>query len=112
MTTTYRVWLKDDFDEGDADERDESAMELRYDYNVYTPTRIGRSLRCPCAIGDVREAAKVFADFFHAQRDGWECTWPVDFVVHDGAAYFVVEVERDMVPEFRGGKPRQIVVPV
>lgn len=109
--TEWRVWPKDEFDAcRDADERDDGAMELRIDRSVWSITRIGRVLHCPYSIDDAGEAAEYYADYFHSQRDGWECTWPIEFVVHDGSAYVVVEVERDMCPEFRGGRPKPLIV--
>jgi hypothetical protein len=62
----------------------------------------------PC--DSVDDAARQYAEYFHNQRDGWECTWPREFVVHDGEQYFIVEVERETVPEFWCRKPKPLVV--
>lgn len=97
----YRVWYKEEFDDYDADERDDRAWTAK-------PRWSGDTSHEPY---DVRDAAKKYADYFHSQRDGWECTWPLEFVVHDGSVYFVVEVERETVPEFVAGKPRALEVP-
>ena len=50
---------------------------------------------------DARDAVKLYADYFHSQCDGWECTWPITFRVRcpDGQV-LDYEVEREMVPEF------------
>lgn len=110
--STFKVWPKDEFDGADADEREDSAMSLVYDCNVYSPDkrRGERVLRCPHAIDNARDAARIYADWFHGNRDGWECTWPLDFVVHDGERYFVVNVERDMEPVFMAAKPQPLEV--
>lgn len=110
MSATYRVWMKDEFDENPKS-RDEDAMELRYgEHRSWTTTRIGRVLHCPHSIDDAEEAAEVYADYFHSERDGWECTWPVEFVVHDGAGYFVVSVDRDYDPTFNAAKSAPLEV--
>lgn len=109
---SFRVWPKDEFDDADADEREDSAMALEYDCTIWSADkrRGERVLRCPLPIDTARDAARVYADWFHGNRDGWECTWPLEFVVHDGERYFVVEVEREMVPEFLAGKPQPLEV--
>ncbi len=60
-------------------------------------------------VEDIDEAAELYADYFHSHRDGWENTWPLQFIVFDGERYHLVEVEREMVPEFRAGKPTIVV---
>lgn len=56
-----------------------------------------------------RQAALKYADHFHAQRHGWECSWPFDFIVRDlGEKYpfdeagqlYKYNVERESVPHF------------
>jgi hypothetical protein len=106
---TWRVWMKDEFDEN-PDSRDEDAMELRRDRSAWSITRIGRVLHCPYSIDDAEEAAEFYADYFHSERDGWECSWPVEFVVCDGDAYFVVSVDRDYNPTFSAAKSKPLVV--
>jgi hypothetical protein len=64
----------------------------------------------PSPITDVKHAAELYAAHFHNQRDGWECTWPIEFVVHDGEQYFLIEIDREMVAEFWASKPRQLLV--
>jgi hypothetical protein len=93
-----RVWLHDEFKDFDAAEREDRAWTASSD------GRVGGSVRDP------REAAKLFAVFFHNRRDGWECTWPIDVVVHDGAHYWIIQVNREMVPEFWAEKPKPLVV--
>lgn len=53
-----------------------------------------------------RDAAEVYADYFHSQRDGWESTWPVEFFVRDMETDVVqrFSVDRETVPEFHADK--------
>lgn len=107
----FHVWLKDEFlDCDDADERSDRAMELNYTPNDYTIRRVGRVLHHPYPVDDAKEAAEVYADFYHSQRDGWECTWPIAFVVYDGDCYVVIEVMRDFDPVFHAGKPEPLAL--
>jgi len=99
----FRVWRLDEFNDYDADEREDNAWTVPDQRGILYPEN-----SVPC--DDVREAAERYADYFHSHRDGWECTWPVEFVVHDGVGYFIVEVEREMVPDFHAGKPTPLHV--
>jgi hypothetical protein len=94
-----RAWLHDEFKDFDAEEREDRAWTVSY-----VDTHI------QCVVRDPREAAKLFAVFFHNRRDGWECTWPIDVVVHDGAEYWLVQVNRETVPEFWAEKPKSLVL--
>lgn len=100
---TLRVWRHDEFTEFDADEREDRAWAPPNQHGVLYPENFR-------VITDVREAAKLYADYCHARRDGWEWSWPVKFVVDDGAAYVVIEVEREHVPEFRAGNPVPLTI--
>jgi hypothetical protein len=46
--------------------------------------------------------AQVAAEDFHSHHDGWECSWPLDFVIlrEDGSEVGRYIVERETVPEF------------
>lgn len=79
----FRVWLADEH------EYDGSAKE----YTVYEP----------------REAVLKHADHYHSHRDGWEASWPIDFIVRDlGEKYpydadgtlYKFDVDRETVPHF------------
>lgn len=107
---TFRVWEKDEFDQQDADEREDAAIEIAYDSSTWSTEKRGKKLHYRYPIDTAERAAEVFADWYHAAREGWESTWPVAFVVHDGDRYVAIEVDRDMVPEFRSGKPKQVEV--
>jgi hypothetical protein len=50
---------------------------------------------------DSADAARLYADYCHSNRDGWESTWPLNFRVRlpDNTTKDF-EVEREMVPEF------------
>lgn len=100
---TYRVWWKPEFDDCKTDEdRDEIAWHVPDEVGILDP-----SVRYPC--NSAEDAAEKYADYFHNERDGYENTWPIEFVVNDGTRFFVVEVDREMVPEFRAGAPTLIV---
>ena len=51
---------------------------------------------------DAENAAEVYADYFHGNRDGWDCTWPVEFMVRDMETGQVTRfsVEREYDPTF------------
>lgn len=92
-----RVWRQEDFANcSDDDERIDLAWEVP---------------RTGYPITDARKAAELYADHCHSQRDGWEWIWPIQFVVHDGENYWLVDVERYTVPEFESGRPKPLVVP-
>jgi hypothetical protein len=97
---TFRCWLRDEFDGADEDERADQAWVARYRWHG------DRFLHRDC--DDVETAAQWFADHCHSRRDGWEWTWPIEVVVHDGDRYFVVSVDRDMEPVFYSSKPKPI----
>lgn len=55
---------------------------------------------------DVESAAEIHASYGHRAREFYECSWPMVFLVVDpDGKTFAVEVERDLVPEFRGSSP-------
>lgn len=93
-----QVWWKDEFDEMDDDERADRAWKVPDEVGILDP-----SFRYPCK--SVRNAAEKYADYFHSDRDGWENTWPLNFVVFDGERYFDVEVDREYVAEFWSSEP-------
>jgi len=105
VTTTakMRVWILDEFKDCDEDEREDLSWSVPDRRGILYPEN---AWRCD----DPREAAKVFAEYFHNQRDGWECTWPIEVVVHDGDRYWIVEVARETVPEFLAAKPKPFAV--
>jgi len=98
MSETYRVWLAEELAQYDEDERADNAWDPHKSTLRSTPH-------------GPRECAEIFADYCHARRDGWEWTWPIDVIVHDGERYWQVEVERAVVPEFIGSYPKSYVVP-
>lgn len=95
---TYRVWCRDEFEDADEDERADRAWKVPPRRGILYPEN-----SAPC--DDPQDAARQFADHCNARRDSWEWSWPQEFVVHDGASYFLIEVEREMVAEFLAGKP-------
>lgn len=98
---SFLVWLRDEFVDADDDERADRAWKVPDERGIFDPSY-------PCT--DAEQAAERFAEHFHDQRDGWESSWPLEFVVFDGSSYFVVEVERETVPEFRASKPKPLSV--
>lgn len=102
-----RVWLYDEWKDYDADEREDCAWVPPDTKSILYPENPG------IPVTDVEKAAELYAAYFHSQRDGWESTWPIEFVVHDPIAntYVVIEVERETVPEFHASKPRTLLGP-
>jgi len=50
---------------------------------------------------DAKDAAEIYADWCHRQRDGWESSWPLTFRVRSPDGNLSdFEVERETVPEF------------
>lgn len=49
-----------------------------------------------------RDLAKTAADDFHSNHDGWECSWPLEFVIlrEDGSEVGTYSVEREAEPVF------------
>ena len=54
---------------------------------------------------DAEDAAETYAEYFHNNRDGHECSWPVEFLVRDMATNVVhsFSVDRDYDPTFSAG---------
>lgn len=98
-----RVWLYDEFKAYDADEREDCAWKVPDRRGILYP-------ETSAPVTDAREAAELYAEYFHNQCDGWESTWPLEFVVHDGEHYFRIEVEREMAPDFHASKPKPLLV--
>lgn len=91
---SYRVWWHDEFrDCKTDDERDDAAWPVPDRRSFFNP-----DLVTPCE--DIEDAAEQYAEYFHNNRDGWENSWPIEFVVHDGRAFHLVSVDRDYDPTF------------
>lgn len=90
----YKVWLADD----EGEECGITYLDRPASDDVSDRFNIGNSKKWAL---DARDAVKLYADYFHSQRDGWECTWPLTFRVRcpDGQV-LDYEVERHTVPEF------------
>lgn len=88
----FRAWLHDEFTQYDADERDDNAWIAK---NCTNP----------------RSAATEFAEYCHARRDGWEWSWPIEVIVDDGSQHWLVEVERETVPEFYANRAEKLSTP-
>lgn len=105
-TSPYRVWWKPEFDECKNQEQlDDLAWSVPDEHGLFNP-----EVRIPC--DDPEDAAKKYADYYHSERDGYEDTWPVDFVVgirgktpEEGETYVVVSVDRDFDPVFTSADP-------
>jgi hypothetical protein len=96
----YRVWWKDEFEQQTDEEREDSAWVARGTESFFTPGQFAPP-------DDAEEAAELYADYFHSDRDGWENTWPIEFVVHDGEKFFIVSVDREYDPVFSASKPKE-----
>lgn len=46
--------------------------------------------------------ATTCAEDFHTHHDGWDCSWPLEFVIlrEDGSEVGRYSIERDFQPEF------------
>lgn len=57
---------------------------------------------------DPSDAAEEAADDYHRNHDGWECTWPVLFVIvmPDGSEHRF-SVQRDVEPVFTASKVKE-----
>ena len=53
---------------------------------------------------DIEYVAETYAEHYHDNFDGWECSWPVEFMVatEDGKILGRVKVERESRPHFWG----------
>jgi hypothetical protein len=53
---------------------------------------------------DLESAIEEYAEYFHDNCDGWDCSWPIIFSVADENGIFLkkVSVDRDMRPVFSG----------
>jgi hypothetical protein len=58
------------------------------------------------------DAARLHASYFFRHRDGWECKWPLVFMVHDPAddTWYAIQVELEQEPVFVVGKPQPMVM--
>lgn len=59
---------------------------------------------------DASGAAGRAGSLFHAHRDGWEWTWPIDVIVEHfpSGDRYAITVNREIVPEFWTGRPRYL----
>lgn len=115
-----RVWWKDEFDECGPDQDvegeaivPEPGQVVAPGWDAYTTTLGLLQPSRKVDIDDVDDAAEAYADYFFSQRDGYENTWPLEFVVldrHDGT-YHVVEIAMEMEPTFRTNNRKPYVSP-
>ncbi len=103
MIPRFSIWRREEFETATADERADRAWPK-------PRTPLVATLRLFQETSDVGEAAEIYADFCHANRDGWEWSWPQEFVVFDQSAYWVVSVDRETVPEFNAATPQPLKV--
>lgn len=105
MSNIYKVWYAEETEEDGAEI---AGYDPIYDgWRADTSRRIWVPFRSAASL-DAEEAAEKYADYFHYQRDGWECTWPLTFHVRcpDGTLE-KYEVAREAVYEFNGAKIRE-----
>lgn len=59
-------------------------------------------------MNDLEFCAEEYAEHYHDNRDGWECSWPIVFVVakNDGTILGKVSVDREARPVFSGREVR------
>lgn len=88
---SYRVWLAEETDdEGKTYPRVPSSSSADIDSWATSES----------------EAVRLYAEHCHNQRDGWEWSWPIEFLVRDEETKKVLlfDVERETVPEFWCGR--------
>ena len=93
---SYRVWY--------AEESEDDETWKEYPRN---PPKVD-GWRTDAWATDAKNAAETYADYFHGNRDGWECTWPVEFMVRDMETGTVerYSVDRDYDPTFSARKAK------
>lgn len=57
---------------------------------------------------DLEYAAEKYAEYYHAHRDGWEASWPIEFHIADEQGNFlgVYVVDRRSEPVFEASKKK------
>lgn len=101
--TRYRVWCTS-WGETEEEGRDVvEGTELRGGAIVGVPGAIVRAW-----VFGPDDAAKVYAEYVHDHRDGYESSWPLTFRVRspDGTTADF-EVERDFSPTFRAARCKE-----
>lgn len=108
MTTAvrrFRVWCLS-WDETEDEGCDVEAYDILGEY----PRGRRNLIQAPdTVLHDASDAAEVYADFVHDQRDGYECTWPLVFRVCSADGTIAdFEVDRDYVTTFKASlvKPK------
>jgi hypothetical protein len=98
-TQRYRVWCLS-WEEEEEHGADVIGYDiLSHDYNKRVPRD---EVHVPdTVLYGTASAAEAYADYIHSNRDGNECSWPLQFRVRnpDGSTEDF-EVDREFVPEF------------
>lgn len=80
-----------------------SHMPIRKEY-WYSTTESGElRYQLQGVARPLRDVAVEAAEDYHANHDGWESVWPLDFFIYDtedGPPIGRFEVERETVPQF------------
>jgi hypothetical protein len=95
----YRVWCLS-WEEEEEHGADVIGYDiLSHDYNKRVPR--GEVHVPDTVLYSAAKAAEAYADYVHSQRDGYECSWPLQFRVRnaDGSTEDF-EVDREIVPKF------------
>lgn len=101
----YRVWCLswDESEEDGADVVEYDVLTHDYERRARGVVYVASSALCGAA-----DAARAYADYVHAQRDGWESTWPLAFRVRNSDGLTAdFEVDREYVPEFTARPVKQ-----
>jgi hypothetical protein len=95
---SYKVWR--------ADEGEEDGSAKTYPRTPPSPSANSVFVSNDTWALDDHDAVMTYADYCHSQRDGWEWSWPTDFLVRDMKTNTVQKfnVDREEVPEFHAGK--------
>lgn len=51
-------------------------------------------------VGDPKWFAEKAAEYVHWNEDGWEASWPINFIIIDEDIEYLIEVDREMEPVF------------
>ena len=104
----FRVWWKDEFDELGLDlDENESGRRAAPGRDAYTWSLGLFEPRRKVGCDSIEEAAAAYADYFYHQRDGYDATWPCEFVVFDrnDGSYHVVSIHVEYEPSFSSANP-------
>lgn len=78
-------------------------MPIRQTYWYSTADSADARYELAGTLRPLRDVAIDAAEDYHANHDGWESSWPLDFLIYEseeGPAVARFEIERETVPQF------------